>query len=78
MAFKVRFAPNTTTDYDSSDSYEFLESGVLKITFRDEARWTEYYAFHQWQQVIAEHRHGPGLDGSNRTDWEVDPDSLSE
>jgi hypothetical protein len=65
MAFKVRFfeKQDKLNEYETGDVYDFLEGGVLAISFANEAQWTEYYAPGRWVQVIAEPNHGPGSAG---------------
>lgn len=64
MAFQVRYTEKgMSTNYDTQDSYDFLEGGVLAITFGDESKWSEYVAPGNWFQVTASNDHPPGGPG---------------
>lgn len=52
MWFKVRFTSKTTAEY--TDARFEIKDGVLAIHYDDNAKWSEYYAPHAWQQVTAE------------------------
>jgi hypothetical protein len=65
MAFKVRFAQNTTRHHETGDTYDFRDGGVLVITYADEAKWTEYHPPGTWQQVTASQDHLPGYSGGD-------------
>jgi hypothetical protein len=61
MSFRVKYGrQEQPSEYGDEDTYEFLESGALKLSFQQPAQWDEYYAPHAWYQVIAEGNHGPG------------------
>ncbi|SRX83668.1 hypothetical protein [Mycolicibacterium parafortuitum] len=61
MTFRVKFGrQEVPAEYGDDDTYVFLESGALKLSFKKPAQWDEYYAPHAWYQVIAEENHGPG------------------
>jgi hypothetical protein len=70
MAFKMRFTEKQD-EYETSDAYDFLEGGVLSITFGNEAQWTEYHAPGRWMQVTAEPNHPPGRAGGDPDVWVV-------
>jgi hypothetical protein len=66
MAFKVRFAEerDRMSDYDTGDVYDFLEGGVLSITYAsNKAKWAEYHGPGTWVRVAADANHLPGQTG---------------
>jgi hypothetical protein len=66
MAFKVRFTEerDCMNDYDTGDVYDFLEGGVLSITYAsNKAKWTEYHRPGTWVRVAADANHLPGQTG---------------
>ncbi|BBZ32075.1 hypothetical protein AWB99_08370 [Mycolicibacterium confluentis] len=52
-------------EYGNDDTYEFLDNGVLRLSFSEPAQWDEYYAPHAWYQVVAEEKHRPGATGGS-------------
>ncbi|MCV7063214.1 hypothetical protein [Mycolicibacterium vaccae] len=60
MSFRVKFGRHEQPgEYGDDDTYEFLDNGVLKLSFQKPAQWDEYYAPGAWYQVIAEEKHRP-------------------
>ncbi|KKE99470.1 hypothetical protein [Mycolicibacterium obuense] len=52
----------TLTEQQPGDWYEFLEGGVLAVHYADEAKWSEYYPPHRWEQITADQPPGRPVD----------------
>jgi hypothetical protein len=70
MAFKVRIVTRVQSstskeskEFGDDDIYNFHEGGILSITYADEAKQTEYYPAHRWEQLLADSNHRPGDTG---------------
>ena len=59
MAFKVSYTDLPTDEYGDDDTYEVLQSGVLKVTTPTLGR-THYFVMDFWKQVDADSDHEPG------------------
>ena len=58
MAFKVTYTNNPPTEHGDEVAYEFLESGILKIT--ESTGKTSYFVMDLWNSLIADPGHEPG------------------
>ena len=59
MAFTVSYTNLPTEEYGDDDTYEVLQSGVLKVT-TSSSKQTQYSVPDLWKKVVADSDHEPG------------------
>jgi hypothetical protein len=59
MAFTVTYTDLPTEEYGDDDTYEVLQSGVLKVTTSSSGK-THYFIMDIWKTVVADGDHESG------------------
>ena len=59
MAFKVTYTEYPDSEHSDDDTYEVLESGVLKVTSASDEK-IRYFVMDLWKSLIADGDHEEG------------------